>query len=110
MSELITGLPKPDAPLPIKTFGHLEFTWEKKSSLYDTRTYVILTQQTGKILSDDSNPFKITCGATGIQLSGQMANPLGSQSELQDFAQLIGFAWEEHRKLAPKFNETLSGH
>lgn len=71
-----------------------EFKREKYSSLSGMTT-VRLEQITGH-----PYPFKICCDSAGINFDGILC--IESQSELQDFARLIGDAWKEHLLLAPK--------
>lgn len=107
MSGLI-GMPEAEPQLPTKTFGRITFTYEKKSSLYDARTCVILSEVSDNV--GKGYPFKIVIDQRGITPDGTLALPLGSMDDLQSFAQLIDFAWREHRKLAPNLLESETGH
>lgn len=63
----------------------------------DGRTTVTYTENNAS-----DNPFKITCTAQGITLSGKMEKVLTSNDELQDFARLIAEAWKDHTRLKPR--------
>lgn len=87
-----------------KKFFERDFSFSKFSGL-DGYTTVSYIEQSGA-----PHPFTVEVKQTGLTVKGQMAMPISTLDELNDFARLIGEAWGEHRKLCPKIVTNAAGH
>lgn len=57
--------------------------------------------------AEEDSDFELRVTAQGLWFQGTMKTKLSSMNALQDWAQLIGEAWEEHMRLAPKITKAF---
>ena len=76
-----------------------------KYTAIDNKTIVAFTEQSGS-----AHEFSVKASGQGIWFEGALSHKIDNEKELNDFARLIGDAWKEHQKLAPKIVMTAAGH
>ncbi len=86
--------------MSIKKYFGVNFIKSKFDGL-DGKTKVVFAQEDGD--------FKVVCDSSCMKFEGKADFSIQTQVQLSGLAELIGNAWEEHSKLAPKIVRTLSG-
>ena len=88
----------------MKRYFGVDFNVVKFDGL-DGKTIVAYQENSG-----ESEPFEVRVSRSGMTFKGKLSSEICTENDLQDFAKMIADIWQEHRKLAPKLNQTLAGH